>query len=84
MKKHITIFNSLILTLILAGGLGLFVIYKGNQFSQLVVGITISLSYFFWGMIYHKIRGDLHNKVVLEYSLISLISILVFMIVLRF
>jgi hypothetical protein len=83
MIKYINQINIFVLILILFGGLSSFILLKGNQFAQLVVGIVISVSYACWGILFHWLDKSLHRKVVVEYILIAAIAIMVLFVVIR-
>ncbi len=40
------------------------------------VGALISLAYIFWGIFHHLLEGNLTLKIVIEYSLIGLLSVI--------
>lgn len=74
----------LALAIILGIGLGVFTYFRFQPLSQSVAVFLTSSAYLFWGIIHHKLEGDLHLKVVLEYLLISLIiDLLVISLILR-
>lgn len=70
------IIRFLILFLILGIGLGFFVLYQGQPSGQFFVVAGISFSYFLWGVLYHLVEGDLHPRIVVEYLLMSLLSLI--------
>lgn len=60
-------------------GLGFFITYSLGTFSQQVVGlIGVVLLYCIMGLVHHKIDHDMHPKIVLEYILISILVVSVF------
>ncbi len=80
MKPHIIHF--LVLLAILAIGTFMFFYENGNHPFQLAVAVMTTIAYVIWGMIHHAIQQDLHRKVVVEYVLIGMIAIMLFLIVL--
>lgn len=72
-KKNIAHF--VVLILILAVGAGMFMSESGNKPVQLIIGIVTSIAYTLWGIIHHIAQKDLHRKIVVEYTLISVIAI---------
>lgn len=66
----------LVLITILGLGIILFYLFAGNSQRQFTVIIATSITYFLWGVVYHKLEGDLHPKIVVEYLLIALLAIL--------
>ena len=60
-------------------GLGFFVYFSGQQAVQTAAVFLLALFYFFWGIIHHAFKKDLHFKVILEYLLISLLGLVVFL-----
>lgn len=65
----------LILFLILTVGVYLIYLFRGLPDRQFFMAITTSLFYFLWGIIYHKLEGDLHPKIVIEYLFITLFAL---------
>lgn len=45
---------------------------------QLAIVISMSISYVVWGIVHHWLHRDLHVKIVCEYALMALLSVLVF------
>ena len=45
---------------------------------QLVILISMSVSYVFWGVAHHREHHDLHPKIVIEYLLIAVLAVLLF------
>lgn len=77
--KHV---NFLVLAIILIAGIFTFWGAQNDKGIQLSVGIATSIAYLLWGMIYHSLEGDLHMKVVIEYSLVSAIAIVLLLTIL--
>ena len=73
--KTQNLFHTLSLLLILALGVALFYMYRGYPQSQIIISILISVLYVVWGIIHHYLKGDLHPKIVIEYSLIALLAV---------
>jgi len=74
---HLHLIHYIFLISILVSGLAIFVYLAPNPDKQFIsVVITASL-YFIWGLAHHHIEGDLHVKIMLEYLLISVLSIVV-------
>lgn len=82
MKLPMHLVHLVILVLILLGGVASFLYVAGNQPLQFLVGVITAIAYVAWGIIHHMVRGDLHKKVVVEYSLIGIIAIILLFIVL--
>lgn len=61
---------------ILLVGLFAFFAYKGRASEQFFIATIISFAYFLWGIVYHTLEGDLHPRIVIEYLLMSLFSLL--------
>ena len=66
----------LALVAILGFGIILFYLFVGYPQKQFIVICTSAVAYVSWGIIYHKIEGDLHPRIVVEYLLIALLAIL--------
>ena len=47
-----------------------------NPDKQFSISIYTSVAYFIWGMVHHRIEGDLHPKIVIEYLLIAIVAVL--------
>lgn len=82
MKTHF--FHFLVLIIILASGIGMFLLAKGNNALQLMIGVVTSVAYIAWGIIHHVMQGDLHRKVVIEYVFIGAIAVTLLFIVLGY
>lgn len=81
-NTKVNIFHYIILALVLLAGLLLLFMYQGKPETQFYIGVGLALSYFSWGMIHHYLDGDLHKKHVVEYSLISLLGLVLLRMVL--
>lgn len=75
MTKKYPWLHTVVLFLILAGGIGMFYYTAGNQMMQLASGIATTICYVVWGITHHMMIGDLHKKIVIEYLLIGAIAI---------
>lgn len=82
MKTHL--FHFLVLVIIIASGIGMFLLAKGNSTLQLMIGVVTSVAYIAWGIIHHCLQGDLHRKVVIEYVFIGAIATTLLFIVLGY
>jgi len=74
--------NYIVLAVILASGIFTFWTAQNDRTIQMFVGIATSITYVLWGMIYHALEGDLHLKVVIEYSLVGLIAVVLLLTIL--
>lgn len=81
--KQMKIFHFAVLALILIGGLGAFWFVRPNTTLEFDISIITSVAYVFWGIIYHAMQKDLHQKVVVEYILIGAIAIVLLATVLK-
>ncbi|MBI2617188.1 hypothetical protein HYW55_03590 [Candidatus Gottesmanbacteria bacterium] len=66
----------LVLALILGIGVSLFWANQGKPSQQFFIGTIMAGMYFLWGVLYHTLEGDLHPKIVVEYLLMSLLSVI--------
>ncbi len=73
---HFHILHYLVLVVILFLAVVLFFIYTGNAQTQFYVAIVTSFAYFLWGVIHHRLEGDLHPKIMVEYLLIAILAII--------
>ena len=71
------------LFVILGIGIVTFIFSSGNAAAQLATGIITAIAYVCWGILYHAAKKDLYAKIVVEYVLIALISVIVLFIVIR-
>lgn len=67
--------HGFVLFLILGGGAFTFWYAAGNKTLQLASGIMTAIFYVAWGVIHHALQGDLHRRIVIEYTLIGAIAI---------
>ena len=78
MKKNQHFFYHYVsLFLLLSVGFILFYLNNGFPRQQLIISIYIAFLYVLWGLIHHYLKGDLHMRIVIEYSLIALLSIVI-------
>lgn len=75
--KISTFLHSVVLLIILVGGLSAFYYVRPNTALQFVVGVLTSVAYAAWGIIHHAMQKDLHINVVVEYALMAAIAIIV-------
>ena len=66
-----------LLTVQLIGLWGIF-LFTYRPSLQLVVLISMAVSYVVWGIMHHKEHRDLHPKIVAEYLLIAALAVLLF------
>lgn len=74
----------MVLFAILVLGIAAFLYVSPNVTSQLYVGIATAVTYVAWGLAHHSMRGDLHQKIVVEYLLIGAIAIVLLVTMLGF
>jgi len=55
-------------------GLAFFFNFFGFPGLQVETVVGLCLYYFFWGIVHHWLKKDLHVKIVLEYFLVSVIA----------
>ena len=77
MKKVHVYYHYVSLFLLLATGFILFYLNSGFPRQQFIISIYIAVLYVLWGLIHHYLKGDLHMRIVIEYSLIALLSIVI-------
>ena len=75
MKKIHFIYHYVSLFFLLTGGFILFFLTNGYPGQQFIIAVFVSALYVLWGIIHHYIKGDLHMRLVIEYSLIALLAI---------
>lgn len=81
--KHINLINHIVLCAILVGGISTFYYVRPDLSLQFSVGVTTSIFYVAWGIIYHALNKDLRQKVVIEYVLIGTIAIILLATILK-
>lgn len=70
-------FHYLSLILILILDFYLFIYFSFDRTAQIIIAILISFSYGIWGITHHYIERNLNWKIVVEYSLFSIISLMI-------
>ena len=78
-KKHR--FHYLILLAIVALAVSLTHIFMGNKNAQFIVICAFALVYSVYGILHHSLEHDLTIKIVIEYVLIALLVVSVFLFV---
>lgn len=73
---HLHLIHYIFLASILIGGIGAFIVLSGETDKQFASIIITSSIYFFWGLSHHHLEGDLNIKIVVEYLVISILSII--------
>lgn len=76
-KNKFDIIHYFSLAVILSAGFILFFLSSGFPQRQYIITAVIAFSYIFWGIIHHSLKGDLHPRIVIEYSLIALLSVVI-------
>ena len=59
----------------IAAGLVAFFIFKSSTDAQFAVIVATSVFYLLWGVIYHLLKNDLSKKLLIEYTMIALITV---------
>lgn len=77
--KHV---NFIVLFIILVTGIVTFWGSQGDRTIQMFTGIATAVAYVVWGIIYHALEGDLHVKVMIEYSLVGVIAVVLLLTIL--
>lgn len=75
-NHHFHIIHYLVLAVFLGLALVLFYLADGNHQYQFKIAIFTSALYFIWGVIHHRLEGDLHPRIVVEYLLIALLAVI--------
>lgn len=75
--SHHPIHYFTLLCVMLTGLWGLFW-FGSDPFIQIAIVISMAVSYVVWGVIHHKLHSDLHIKIVMEYILMAMLSVLIF------
>lgn len=73
---HFHLSHYVLLFVLLGFELVIFFINNGNPFLQSMIIYSASIGYFLWGIVHHRLEGDLMPKIVVEYLLISLLAVL--------
>ena len=66
-----------ILVIILLAALWVFAIVSYSKYLQFATGVVSAILYVVWGLIHHKMDGDLYFKNMVEYVFIALLSIVI-------
>ena len=66
-----------ILVIMLLTALWVFAIVSYSKQLQFATGVVTALLYVAWGVVHHKMDGDLYFKNVIEYVFIALLSIVI-------
>ena len=75
-NKHFHIIHYLVLVVILGLAVVFFFLAAGNHQYQFKIAIFTSTLYFLWGVIHHRLEGDLHPKIMVEYLLIAFLAVI--------
>ncbi len=81
LSKHIEYYISLCVILSM-GIIGIF-FTQDNKLTQGIIIIITAFFYSIWGIVHHSIHHDLSLKIVIEYSLMSLLGASIVLFVLR-
>lgn len=73
LSTHKLHYLSLILILIV--GYSGFIFFSFDRPTQLLIGIAVSFSYTIWGTVHHFAEHNLNWKIMVEYTMFSLISL---------
>lgn len=46
-----------------------------DRYFQAVVAISVSFSYFAWGIVHHKVHNDLYLEIAMEYFFFSMLGL---------
>ena len=60
-----------------AAGAGVFIAFSYNRKMQMAAAALAALAHIVWGIIHHRVHGDLNLIVVLEYIAFALIGFLI-------
>lgn len=75
-KDYLKFINYLILVIFMVFAICFFIYFQGFPDTQFKVIIAASTAYFIWGILFHRLEGDLHPKIVVEYLLIAFLAVL--------
>jgi len=64
-----------LVSILLAGFAGIY-IFSYDKIFQVVIIVSVGISYIAWGIIHHHLHRDIHLSVVLEYVLIAVLGAL--------
>ena len=69
---------------LLFAGILAFVLFSYDRAFQMIVAVSVAVSYVIWGLVHHSIHRDLYFSVVLEYLAIAALGlVMVFSLILR-
>jgi hypothetical protein len=78
MKKPLrSIFDYLLLTVLVSLAIILTLYFNGNKFYQEVIIVGLSILYIVWGIIHHKKEKSFQARVILEYVLFALLGCII-------
>lgn len=75
--KHYYIFHYISLFILLTSGFIFYYLSSGFPQKQFLISVGLAVLYVFWGIIHHSLKGDLHPRIVIEYSLIALLGVII-------
>lgn len=52
--------------------------FDHNSAVQLAIMVSLAISYVIWGVLHHLQHRDLHARIIFEYLLVAIFSILIF------
>ena len=81
--KWIGVMQTIVLVIILVGGVRAFYYGRPDTSLQFIVGVITSVAYVIWGMIHHAVKKDLHTRVVVEYILMGAIAVVLLATILK-
>lgn len=59
-----------------------YALFSYDRALQAFIIATMGLAYFLWGVLHHRLEGDLHPKIMVEYLLVSLLGVIVVLLLL--
>ena len=68
-------FHYLSLIIILMFGYGGFLFFSYDRQLQIIIALAVSASYVVWGTVHHYAEKNLNWKIMVEYTLFSIISL---------
>ena len=75
-RKDHNFFHYASLILFLSAGFILIYLAADNPLKQVYITSAVACLYVTWGIIHHYLKGDLHARIVLEYSLIAALAVI--------
>ena len=76
-RTYVTLSYYFLLIVILGTALAFFNKFTGFPNIQYQIMLLSCAGYFFWGVVFHAAKGDLHRKIVIEYALIAIVAAVV-------